>query len=799
MYADVLVDIASVGVNRRYAYEVPQALQKSIDVGRRVLVPFGHRYCEGYVVELKQHTEFVSPRAILKVLDEETVLTSELLRLAEWMADYYLCPISLVLKTIIPRPLKRKHRRFLVPLTGEEEGQEMVSTFAYGRARVLMEKLWDEGEMSLGQARRIAGSNDVIVALEEAGLIAVCGSYRPASYTLPDQVYFLAKKLSSQELDNLSRRAPRQAQAIQMLARNGQVPALTLEKLVPKASLNSLIEKGIIVKKVVGHWEEEKPHVPTEYQQKAIKEIEALLESGRGEKCLLFGVTGSGKTEVYLQLADKAAALGKQVIVLVPEIALTEQMIGIFAARKGDRMAVIHSRLSDSERYEEFKRIRKGEVDLVLGARSAVFAPFTNLGLVIIDEEQEYTYKQESNPRYHAREVAQKRAELQGAVLLLGSASPCVETFYEVKHGGALLLELPERIGAASLPTTRVVDMRREFKAGNRSIFSGVLKKKLEACLNRDEQAILFLNRRGYFTFVICRECGLVLTCPHCSIPLTFHQASGKLHCHYCFHAQDDSKNCPRCGGVYLRRLGIGTQRVEEEVKRYFPAAAVRRMDVDTTRRKGSHREIITAMMNREIDILIGTQMVAKGFDFPQVSLVGVVAADTVLNLPDFRAYERGFQLLVQVAGRAGRKTVPGEVIIQTYQPDSYAIKYACNHDYLSFYHQEIESRRVVGYPPFSNLVRIVISSLDQIQALKTAAEIGQLARELLSSAQDSSTRVLGPGPCPLARLRDRYRFQLLLRGSKLDLLTSTGRYIIEKRKSKNVRIDIDVNPLSMM
>lgn len=801
MYAEILVDIPDSGVNRRYTYAVPENLQTTLEVGRRVLIPFGHRVCEGYVVATSDHSPVAHPRAVLRVLDRETVLTAELLHLAEWMAGHYLCPVSTVLKTMLPKPLKRRRQRVVVPLLGEEEGQELLKSLGpHPGLAGFMERLWDEGEMGLSQARRLLGGDEAIYELEEVGLLAVSGTYQPLSYTLASQVYVVSDEPAARELwEVLSRRAPRQAEALGILLEEGAVPAAQLEKRVPKGSLNILLKKGLVTKKVIYTGPEKVEVLPTAYQMKAIEGIDNMLRSGQAGKCLLFGVTGSGKTEVYLQVIDRVTRRGKQVIVLVPEIALTQQMIEVFAARVGDRLAVLHSRLSDYERYEEWKRISTGKVDVVLGPRSAVFAPFANLGLIIIDEEQEHTYKQEVTPRYHAREVAEKRAELQGAVVVLGTATPSIETFYRATRKKEYqLIELPLRVSRHSMPPIHVVDLREEFKAGNRSIFSGVLKDKLEGCLARGEQAILFLNRRGYFTFLMCRECGLVINCPHCSIPLTYHQSTRRLHCHYCFFTAEDQQTCPRCQGKYLRRMGLGTQRVEEEVRKLFPTARVRRMDIDTTRKKGAHHEIITGMQRQEIDILVGTQMVAKGFDFPRVSLVGVINADTVLNLPDFRAYERGFQLLLQVAGRAGRASIPGEVVIQTYEPDSYAVSCACNHSYRDFYRREIEFRESMGYPPFTNLVRVVVSSPGEREAMMASREIRHLLEELLPGSEDDA-EVLGPGPCPLARIRDRYRYQLLLRGSNLELLTSAGRYIIDKRKSKNVRIDIDINPLIMM
>lgn len=498
MYAEVLINLGLASVDRVYVYEVPLELASKIKVGMRVLVPLGKSHREGYVLRFTDKPGVARLKCIIKLLDDEPVLTEDILKLAEWMAEYYLCSVGAVLNSVIPHSLRKKRKACLVPLVDQAQGVAVVQAFGNDKVLDLMVRLWEEGEVDVKEAYRMLEGEVLLKTLEDKGLVARTGRYGLYRTVSTQQVYELGPKFASTELPHLERRAPRQFEIVRWLYERGQVGAQELEKRFPRSSLASLLGKGIITKKRVTDSPSEQPLLPTSHQQNAIQVISSLVNSGQFARCLLFGVTGSGKTEVYLQVVERVLALRKQVMVLVPEIALAQQMIRVFSARVGSRMAVLHSGLSDAERYEEYRRILTGEVDLVLGARSAVFAPLNNLGLIIIDEEQEYTFKQENFPRYHAREVAQRRAQLQNAVLLLGSATPSVETFYRAQIGDYKLLELPERIGSNMLPRMQVVDMRAEFKNGNRSIFSDLLRQKIGERLDKGEQVILFLNRRGF-------------------------------------------------------------------------------------------------------------------------------------------------------------------------------------------------------------------------------------------------------------------------------------------------------------
>lgn len=748
-YAEVIVDVAAKRVDRVFHYRIPDHCRAILRKGSRVVVPFGPRTIEGYVVGLSDRADVEQVRDILRVVDPEPMFPPDLLELARWMADTYMCPMVDALQAIMPAGVKLSAARKVRPKT--------VRT--------------------------------------------VRPALTPAEWA--------ARKAE------LARRAPKQALAMETaLAR----PGLTVAELagaagVDAAVVRSAIQRGLLVaeEEETGRdpWQNrsfasDRPLAPTPGQQLALDAIRDSLRAGAKQVFLLHGVTGSGKTEVYLQAISGNLALGRQAIVLVPEISLTPQMVERFKARFDDRVAILHSRLSAGERFDEWRKVKDGRVEVVVGARSAIFAPFKNLGLIIIDEEHESSYKQEDHPKYHAREAAIKRAELTGSTVVLGSATPALESYYRAELGEYKLITIDGRVAGRPLPEVRVVDLREEMTAGNRSIFSRILQEKLAEKLGRREQAILFLNRRGFSTFVACRECGLVMRCPHCAVTLTYHAAGERLQCHYCNHIRPSPKTCPKCGSVNIRYFGIGTQRVEDEVHKLFPAARVLRMDVDTTGRKGAHERILTAFKRGEADILVGTQMIAKGLDFPRVTLVGVVTADTALNLPDFRAAERTFQLLTQVAGRAGRDERPGEVIIQTYSPDHYSIMAARTHDYTGFYRGEMELRQSLEYPPFSRLVRIVVSGTDETKVIHASDYLEKIFRELAAGMDlGIAEPVLGPAPAPLARIKRRYRWQLCLKGKAPEKLAALVKQAMPRFedyiKGEGIKVSIEADPQAML
>ncbi len=532
---------------------------------------------------------------------------------------------------------------------------------------------------------------------------------------------------------------------------------------------------------------------PTAVQKKALDSIKKRMDKGEHKVYLLHGVTGSGKTEVYLQSIAHALDIGKSSIILVPEISLTPQTVARFRARFGDKVAVLHSRLMGSRRAAEWQRIFSGEARIVIGARSAVFAPVKNLGLMVVDEEHETSYKQEDTPRYNAREVAVKRAGLCDAVAILGSATPSLESFYAAREGRYKLVELPDRIDFKLLPEVQIVDMRGEVTRKNfLPIFSNALRTWIDKDVKEGKQVILFLNRRGFSTFVSCRKCGYVLSCKRCNVSLTYHFHTKKLTCHHCNYTSDPVEICPECSSSYVKYWGIGTEKVESEAHRLFPGARIERMDTDTTAKRGTHEKVLNRFKEHKIDILVGTQMIAKGLDFPKVTLVGVISADTALNLPDFRAGERTFNLLTQVAGRAGRGDLGGRVIIQTYTPSHYSVQAARKHDYAAFYSKEISLREELYLPPFCHMAELSFRGRKESNVIK----VGEGVRdELLKKDNSGKISVAGPAPAPIARIRGMYRWHLFLKSDKAENITQLLRKALKNKKEKGVMITVDIDP----
>lgn len=566
-------------------------------------------------------------------------------------------------------------------------------------------------------------------------------------------------------------------------------------------SLNKLIENGYLLTedRVVYRYNtrsyiEESKNVLNDEQKNAFNKI--LNSDKKG--FLLKGVTGSGKTEVYMNLVGETLKEGKSAIVLVPEISLTPQMIERFKGRFGKNVALFHSKLSQGERFDEWYRIKKGEARLVVGARSAIFLPLDNLGIIIIDEEHENTYKSEQNPKYLTKEVAKFLSEIKGCKYILGSATPSIETYYEALNGKLELVEIKNRVSNRPLPQMEIVDMREELKSRNLSLLSRSLYNEMKETLERKEQIILFLNRRGFSSFVSCRSCGYVFKCPECDLSMTYHK-NGYLICHYCGRAQREQKVCPECGSKYVKFFGAGTQRVEEEVKKYFPKARVMRMDVDTTRNKDSHENIYNAFKSGEGDVLIGTQMVSKGLDFKNVTLVGVLAADISLNIPDYRSSERTYQIITQVAGRAGRGENKGKVVIQTYTPNSLSLQYAIENNYNDLYNEEIKVRKIMNYPPFSTIFLINSISKDERKLKEFMNKVGESLRKLLDSREN--IQILGPVPCIITKLKDNYRWQIIIKGNldnKLKLKIKDILYELNKSVYNEIRISMDINPNNM-
>jgi len=791
-YAEVAVN-SPIAQRRSFCYSIPPHLM--VDVGQAVWVPFGPKVLQGVVVKLTDYPSVEITKEVSGIIESPALLSPDRVELALWLSEHYLSPLFDAVALMLPSGFERRLVTSLQLLPGVVDSlqlnseQRQVIRLLEGRDKVRLSEL----ERKLG--KRKAGL--ITQQLLRRRVVAKCQQLEEPKVKprlVPHLKLQIDPSRAETEVVQLKEaRANKQAAIVDFIAKQSRpVPLAELRKSIPceMAVVASLRNLGLVsvveveVKRDPLAGVEIALTLPpnlTSSQEAAWQKIRDRLVQQAGNMSpsvfMLHGVTGSGKTEIYLRSLAEVVAQGKRGICLVPEIALTPQTIERFVARFPGRVAVIHSGLSLGQQYDEWHRIKEGSCDVVIGPRSALFSPQPDLGLIVIDEEHEWTYKQsDKSPRYHAREVAIKLAELSGAVVILGSATPDVETFRRGQQGEYQLVELKERItprGPSPLPEVEVVDLRDELKAGNRSLFSRSLLGAMAETLAHHEQAILFLNRRGTATFVQCWDCGLVLGCQRCSAALTYHSAAKKLICHHCRYSCGLPEACPQCLAHRLKLFGIGTQRVEEEARRLFPEARILRWDRDVTSRRQAHGEILAKFRAHEADVLIGTQMVAKGLDLPQVTLAGVISADTGLNLPDFRAGERTFQLLCQVAGRAGRGFVAGRVIIQTYSPEHYAVQAASRHDYLAFYGQEINYRREFGYPPFSHLARLTFSHTNAVTCHKEVERMSQLLVTERDRRGIPDLRLIGPVPAFVPRLRGHYRWQIVLCGAApAELLT---------------------------
>jgi primosomal protein N' (replication factor Y) len=784
-YAEVSVN-APAAQRQTFSYSIPSEL--TVDAGQAVYVPFGQKTVQGIVVELTDVPVFEPTRDITGVIDSRPLLSGKQILLAKWLSDYYLSPLFDALALMLPPGFERRVLT-TVSLTRHEPDSAALTE----NQQKLFELLQRKGAVRLGEIEALLGkrrSTTTVGQLVERGLAE--RQYQLERIKVKTQlVQFLRLKVdaavAAAAAEKSVKKAPNQAALLKYLAANPEAVSVADAKLKTncnKTVIDALVRQELITMETIevrreplSHYQVQlsQPLNLTDAQEAVFKPIQSSLHNNCGTKTsifLLHGVTASGKTEIYLQALAEAVKLGKKGIALVPEIALTPQTIERFSARFPGRVAVLHSQLALGEQFDEWQRIRRGEADVVIGPRSALFAPQHDLGLIIIDEEHEWTYKQtEQPPLYHARDAAIKLAELTGATVVMGSATPSVETYYHAIKKDYTLLELPDRVVPqinAPLPDVKVIDMREELKAGNRSMFSRELTQGIEKVLANKEQAILFLNRRGSATTIECRNCGFVIKCKRCDIPMTYHLDSDSLVCHRCNNKMRPPQVCPNCLSRRIRYLGIGTEKIMEETQSSFPLARLLRWDSDATQKKDAHQDILNKFRNHEADILIGTQMVVKGLDLPLVTLVGVVLADTSLNLPDFRAGERTFQLLCQVAGRAGRGRSGGRVIVQTYNPSHYAVQAAAKHDYPGFYQQEIEFRRELREPPFVQLAALTFMHTNDNRCHEEAEKTAKRIIEERDSKGIPDMSLIGPAPAFVHRLRGRYRWQIIVRGSDL-------------------------------
>ena len=800
-YAEVAVNFPRS--NATFCYAIPPQL--SVIVGQAVWVPFASRTIQGIVVSLSDQASVKEPKEIADIITEHPLLSPVQIELGRWISERYISPLFDAMALMLPPGFGRKLTTYF---RLANTNQDLSSLTA--EQRRILNLIGKNNKVSLRELENTVGKKrvkQITVQLLHRNLIEEEQELERAKVK-PKTVPYIRLIVGRDEVDNeiarlSKRRAFKQAALLEFVTRQNQpVPVAQLRKSLNCSpdTIKALEKRHLISLELVNvrrnplaqfSFRPSSPPALTPLQKSAWESIHRVLVERSFERSggiakqlqpppifLLFGVTGSGKTEIYLRALAKIIAQGKRGICLVPEIALTPQTVERFASRFPGRVAILHSGLSPGEQFDEWQWTREGNCDVVIGPRSALFAPQPGLGLIIIDEEHEWTYKQEDkSPRYHAREVALKIAELSGATVILGSATPDLESFYRTQSGQYKLVELKERVtphGYSSLPKVRIVDLKEELKEGNASLFSRPLVIAMKETLAQREQIILFLNRRGTATFIQCRNCGFVLRCPRCSIALTYHSVEKKLICHRCHYTTPVPQVCPQCLSRRLKFLGVGTQKIEDEVKTLFPQARVLRWDRDTTTGRHAHEELLAKFREHKADILIGTQMVAKGLDLPQVTLAGIISADTGLNFPDFRSGERTFQLLCQVAGRAGRGARAGKVVIQTYSPDNYAIQAAGNHDYVGFYTQEIRYRRQYNYPPFSRFIRLVYTHTNNDLCRREAERVSQLILNEKEGRGLLDLSLIGPVPAFAFRARGRYHWQIIIRGSNPAQILST-------------------------
>lgn len=799
MIAKVIVDVPTSQTDRLYDYEIPEKWINVIEKGMRVIVPFGKRKVQGFVIDITKDSTAVNLKKIENLLDLEPVLTSELIELGALLSNETLCFQVTALQAMLPAALKVNYQKYIKVKNYEQLPSDMQALF-HSQQKLSVSEMEKLPPVHLQQMKHLLkqGHLELITEIKERATQKVVKMIRPN----------VDKKTLIDELDKLDKRASKQKQILEWFIEHEK--AIPLKELVETLNVSSTTVTALVKKQLLLETNQqvyrdpyalpvEKLSMPlplTHSQQQAIEPILSAVKNEESKTFLLHGVTGSGKTEIYLQSIASVMQKGKEAIVLVPEISLTPQMVKRFKERFGENVAVLHSGLSAGEKYDEWLKIQRKQVKVVVGARSAIFAPFENLGMIILDEEHESSYKQEENPRYHAREVAEWRSRYHRCPLILGSATPSLESYARSVKGVYSLCELKERVHSQTLPEMITVDMRDELRSGNRSIYSSQLIESIKETLAKNEQCVLLLNRRGYSTFIICRDCGYVAECPYCDIALTYHKKRQFLKCHYCNYEAPVPTLCPECKSKHIRFYGTGTQKAEEELTKIIPEARIIRMDVDTTSRKGAHEKLLTAFGNKQADILLGTQMIAKGLDFPDVTLVGVINADTMLHLPDFRSAERTFQLLTQVAGRAGRRKLTGKVIIQTYTPEHYSIEYASRHQYHAFFNREMKLRKAHAYPPYYFLTSIIISHQELMKVIAASERIAKILKTHLSE----QAIILGPAACVIPRIKDRYRYQCMIKYKNEPKLNETLKKILTHfEHERELLISIDQNPQLFM
>lgn len=814
-YGKVIIDNRASQLDRLFTYIIDEKFFDIIKEGMRVVVPFGrgNKLITALLVDIKE--EFSGDyqlKEIKDVLDDKPIISPNLIKLGIWMKKNYLSSYTSAFQPILPPGDYKKINSFVKlkvknPKDISTEEKRIID-YLKGRDPVRLKDLKEE--------LNIPYINKHLNLLEDVGIIETTIDIRNTINKKKIRwlkLKFLDKGLK-ETLEIVGNRAKKQREIIKYLFENREIEVnRLLKKLNTSLSVvRALEEKDLVeifyreihrdpIKREIARYDK---HTLSNRQKDIFKQI---IDNNFNNKFLIHGVTGSGKTEIYLQLVEEMLKDNKDSIILVPEISLTPQTINRFVGRFGDNVAILHSRLSPGERFDQWRKIKEGRVKIAVGARSAVFAPFANLGLIVIDEEHESTYKSSQNPKYETVELASKRTDIEGGLLVLGTATPSIESYNKAINGEFKLLELSDRINKKEMPEVKLVDMREELKDGNLSIFSRALYRKIAKTLEQGNQVILFLNRRGFSTFVSCRQCGYVARCSHCDISMTYYRNINRLRCHYCGYTSDSPRTCPQCKSKYIKHFGIGTEQVEKISKENFPQARIARMDRDTTSGKNTYEKILTRMNDGEIDILIGTQMIAKGLDFKDVTLVGIIAADTTINLPDYKSPERAFQLITQVSGRAGRGRDQGRVVLQTYNPKHYSILFGKNQDYKGFYNTEIALRREFLYPPFVKLINILIYGEDKFKVGNLSKKVYNIIGRFIYNIYKDKYQdyIIGPYPAPLEKIKDNYRYQILIKCKDEEFENIKNLIykvcILNKYKLdvKNLKISIDINPISIL
>jgi primosomal protein N' (replication factor Y) (superfamily II helicase) len=817
-----IVDIAvPVGVRRTFAYSVPVEFRGRIAAGMRVLVPFGRKLVTGYVVGIPNREKIsgVKLRPIEELLDAETAIPSALVETALWVSRYYFAPPGEVFRALFPAgtQVAGDRRISITPKAANLIKGGLRPPGLRPQEEAILNILAVEHSLTLKELTErssVRNAGTWIESLADSQLIEIETFFDAPKVKTKEQ---LGISVLPADPDAIEKLPETQKRLYSFLATKSELTLLQ-EALravnCTNGTARSLEKKGLVAITAteiqrtpleLAESVDQEKIILTSLQQELVDSILERIIQRQASRCLIHGVTGSGKTEVYLRLIAEVINRGGTALFLVPEIGLTPLLSRLVVSRFPGLVSLMHSGMSSGERYDQWRRIREGGAKVVVGTRSAVFAPLDNLHLIVIDEEQDSSYKQDESPCYHAREVAWHRIRQSNGVLLMGSATPSIESyFFAGREGSAGYYCLPERVKSKPMPQVEIVDMGKEFqRKGKNSVISSTLEDELRSCMERGEQAIILLNRRGYARTLLCRSCGHVFTCPDCSVSMTYHQQANQLACHYCGRENAPPAACVNCGGPYIHYSGVGTEQLESMLQALFPEARIARLDRDTTRRRGVLRSVLFSFAEHKLDILVGTQMLAKGHDFPDVTMVGVVAADSGLSFPDFRSAERTFQLLTQVAGRAGRGDSPGRVVIQSYYPDNYALQFAQKQDYPGFYEQEINFRKTMGYPPFRNLIQILISDPDEAKALSAADKIaGVLKKHALRMDSLSRPHVLGPAAAPLEKLRGNYRMQVLVKlhpgPDGISLLQNCFEEM-DRNALASVKVHVDVDPLSLL